>query len=170
MRYSLGIKFGKTEKMACDDCTKYSNLCKLHKDQGEEDEAKKAEIALANHKKRARKVQEDISIVRQNAEFCFANSNMYQKVEIKDGDIEKLSAKKPVHKCNIPIHLPLADLETASYSELIKEAKRHFKSFKKTTPAMRKRLADHYYFDHKIPRITVETMPALEKVPVKEEV
>ena len=158
--------------MGCDTCSRLGNLCKRHRDDGDEEAAEKAKAALQAHQKRAAKVTAEISIIRQNAEFGFINSKLYKNATVTPEILKELSSKRPVHKCNVEMKFRIQDLEQAKLKDLKKECKAHDQSCRRDKSSMVAKLRHHYHYDHLVPLPEPSlqlSMPPLESDDIKVE-
>ena len=97
--------------------------------------------ALDAHKEKAHKVQRSIRITQQNAEACYANGIVYNKVDITSDLLEKIS--EPM-QCPIATTLDINKLHTYSFTDLEKECKLHCLKYRKSKSYCLRAIKDHY--------------------------
>ena len=161
------IRLGRNVKCACDDCCGLSNLVKRFETEGRSKEALAATKALKQHKKRADWKQTRYRTKRSNAKASFVaglfrsttrtfppkptpiKSNIFPRDDINMSKILPLQ-----DECDTPMAFTMREIQTSTYSKLLKEVKAHpHVKCRKDTEAMKIALTEHYIKEHGARRV-----------------
>ena len=149
---------GRNEKCACDACCGLRSLADRLKEEGKAFETAAATKALTEHKKRADFKQQHYRTERQNAKYSWAQNitlKSSKKPVISTPIMPKpqicqdiVQAKNDKASCDAPVGIPLQNLFSAKYADLMNEIKIHGLKCSKKTERMKVVLEKHYVNFH----------------------
>ena len=93
------------------------------------------------HKLKAHTVSATVRTTRQNAEACFANSRIYEKLEITREFMQKLQQSVA---CMVNMAYDIEALDSVRFTSLEAECKAHSLKYRKTKQGMITALRNHY--------------------------